>query len=58
MNCPFILCLIMDAMNMLFCVCVCRMSRSWEEAQKSVARDKKFLFTNRKKILLFPGLVS
>ena len=41
------------------CVCVwCRMSKSWEEAQHAVAKDKSFLFTNRKKILLFPGLVS
>lgn len=33
------------------------MSHSWEEAQQSLAKEKSFLFTNRKKILLFPGLV-
>ena len=42
--------------NFLFCT-VHRMSRSWEEAQESLAKEKNFLFTSRKRILLFPGLV-
>jgi hypothetical protein len=34
------------------------MSSSWEKAQSMVAMEKGFLFTNPKKILLFPGLVG
>ena len=35
-----------------------RMAPMWEEAQRILAKEKNFLFTNPKKILLFPGLVS
>ena len=42
----------------LLYICGVRMSGSWERAQESVAAEKRYLFTNSKKILLFPGLVS
>ena len=35
-----------------------RLAESWENAQKAVADSSGFLFTNPKRILLFPGLVS
>ena len=41
----------------MWCV-IFRMSPSWESAQQAVVKEKSFLFTNPKKILLFPGLVS
>ena len=43
--------------SLSFLILCFRMSLSWEKAQSMVAMEMGFLFTNPKKILLFPGLV-